>query len=198
MGINQPAVAIEHIEKSIAEKAYQNGWVQPDTNITRTGKKVAVVGSGPAGLAAGDQLNSAGHEVTIFERNDKVGGLLQYGIPDFKLEKWVVERRVQIMEQSGVTFRTSTNVGIDITAKQLVNDYDAIVLCGGSTIPRDLPIPGRALKGVHFAMEFLEQKNKQVNKKATLISCFFIMYKRFPILGILCIFTQISFSIIYG
>ena len=162
LGINSDPVTIEHIEKSIAEKAYQNGWVQPKTHIKRTGKKVAVVGSGPAGLAAGDQLNSAGHEVTIFERNDKVGGLLQYGIPDFKLEKWVVERRVQIMEQSGVTFRTSTNVGIDITAKQLVNDYDAIVLCGGSTIPRDLPIPGRALKGVHFAMEFLEQKNRQV------------------------------------
>lgn len=162
LGINSDPVTIEHIEKSIAEKAYENGWVQPQKDIERTGKKVAVVGSGPAGLAAADQLNTAGHDVTVFERNDKVGGLLQYGIPDFKLEKWVVERRAQVMEASGVTFRTSTNVGIDVTAKQLVEDYDAVVLCGGSTIPRDLPIPGRDLKGVHFAMDFLEQKNRQV------------------------------------
>lgn len=162
LGINSDPVTIEHIEKSIIEKAYENGWVEPLTDISRTGKKVAVVGSGPSGLAAADQLNQAGHEVTVFERNDKVGGLLQYGIPDFKLEKWIVERRVQIMERSGITFRTSTNVGVDITADQLSHDFDAIVLCGGSTVPRDLPIPGRKLKGVHFAMDFLEQKNRQV------------------------------------
>ena len=162
LGINSDPVTIEHIEKSIAERAYEEGWVKPEENIQRTGKKVAVVGSGPAGLAAADQLNKAGHEVTLFERNDKVGGLLQYGIPDFKLEKWIVERRVQIMEQSGVTIRTSTNVGVDITHQELVDQYDAVVLCGGSTIPRDLPIPGRELKGVHFAMDFLEQRNRQV------------------------------------
>ena len=162
LGINNDPVTIEHIEKSIAEKAYEEGWVTPDKNIQRTGKKVAVVGSGPAGLAAADQLNKAGHEVTLFERSDKVGGLLQYGIPDFKLEKWIVERRVEIMEQSGVTIRTSTDVGTDITHQELVDQYDAVVLCGGSTIPRDLPIPGRALSGVHFAMDFLEQRNRQV------------------------------------
>ena len=166
LGINSDPVTIEHIEKSIAERAYQEGWVTPLTDIERTGKKVAVVGSGPAGMAAADQLNKAGHEVTLYERNDKVGGLLQYGIPDFKLEKWVVERRVQIMEQSGVTIRTSTNVGEDISHRELLDHNDAIVLCGGSTIPRDLPIPGRDLKGVHFAMEFLEQKNRQVGGQA--------------------------------
>ncbi len=162
LGINSDPVSIEHIEKSIIEKAYEEGWVQADTDIVRTNKTVAVVGSGPAGLAAADQLNKAGHTVTVYERNDKVGGLLQYGIPDFKLEKWVVERRVQIMEASGVTFRTSTDVGIDISGEALMKNYDSIVLAGGSTIPRDLPIPGRELKGVHFAMEFLEQKNRQV------------------------------------
>ncbi len=162
LGINSDPVTIEHIEKSIAEKAYEEGWVQPNLDIQRTGKKVAVVGSGPAGLAAADQLNKAGHHVTLFERNDKVGGLLQYGIPDFKLEKWVVERRVQIMERSGVEIKVNTNVGQDISADELIADYDAVVLCGGSTIPRDLPIPGRDLKGVHFAMDFLEQSNRRV------------------------------------
>ncbi len=167
LGINNDPVTIEHIEKSIAEKAYEEGWIQPTTDIKRTGKSVAVVGSGPAGLAAADQLNLAGHHVTLFERNDKIGGLLQYGIPDFKLEKWVVERRVQIMEQSGVTVRTSTNVGQDITHEQLIADYDAVVLCGGSTVPRDLPIAGRELDGVHFAMDFLEQRNRQVAGQET-------------------------------
>ncbi len=162
LGINRDPVTIEHIEKAIAEKAFENGWVLPDTPEERTGKAVAVVGSGPAGLAAAAQLNKAGHVVTVFERNDRIGGLLRYGIPDFKLEKWMVERRVAIMEQSGVEFRTGVNVGTDLSAQQLLNDYDAVVLTGGSTIPRDLPIPGRDLKGIHFAMEFLEQKNRQV------------------------------------
>lgn len=162
LGINSDPVSIEHIEKSIIEKAYENDWVQPNTDIKRTGKKVAVVGSGPAGLAAGDQLNKAGHDVTIFERNDKIGGLLQYGIPDFKLEKWVVSRRVQIMDASGVSFKTGTNIGVDVKADELLADFDAVVLTGGSTIPRDLPIDGRDLNGVHFAMDFLEQKNRQV------------------------------------
>ena len=162
LGINNDPVTIEHIEKSIVERAYKEGWVQPSTDIQRTGKTVAIVGAGPAGLAAADQLNTAGHQVTVFERNDKVGGLLQYGIPDFKLEKWVVERRVQVMEASGITFRTSTNVGVDISAEELKSNYDAVVLTGGSTIPRDLKIPGRDLKGVHFAMDYLEQSNRQV------------------------------------
>ena len=162
LGINSDPVTIEHIEKSIAEKAWESGWIKPDIPAERTGKQVAVVGSGPAGLAAASQLNAAGHTVTVFERNDKIGGLLQYGIPDFKLEKWVVERRVQWMEASGVMFRVNTNVGVDISADELLDDYDAVLLAGGSTIPRNLNIPGRELKGVHFAMEFLEQKNRQV------------------------------------
>lgn len=164
LGINQPPVSIEHIEKSIAEKAFDLGLEKVKAPAIRTGKKVAVVGSGPAGLAAADQLNQAGHTVTVFERDLEVGGLLRFGIPDFKLEKWVVERRVKIMASEGITFRTKTNVGVDITADELTEAFDAIVLAGGSTIPRDLPIPGRELKGVHFAMEFLTQQNRAVSK----------------------------------
>ncbi|MCB0555781.1 MAG: glutamate synthase subunit beta [Phaeodactylibacter sp.] len=162
LGINQPAVAIEHIEKSIAEEAFEKGYIRPQPPTIRTGKKVAVVGSGPSGLAAAAQLNKAGHLVTVFERNDRIGGLLRYGIPDFKLEKWVVERRVALMEAEGVRFRTNANVGENVDPKQLMEDFDAIVLCGGSTVPRDLNIPGRELEGVHFAMEFLEQNNRRV------------------------------------
>lgn len=163
LGINNDPVSIEHIEKSIAERAYQEGWVQPDRDIKRTGHSVAVVGSGPAGLAAADQLNKAGHTVTVYERNDEIGGLLRYGIPDFKLEKWIVARRVKVMKESGVTFKTSTNIGVDIKAPELLENFDAVVLAGGSTVPRDLPIPGRDLEGVHYAMDFLEQKNRQVS-----------------------------------
>ena len=162
LGINQPPIAIEHIEKSIIEHAYENGLVKPATPSVRTGKKVAVVGSGPAGLAAAAQLNKAGHIVTVFERNTRIGGLLRYGIPDFKLEKWVVDRRKSVMEESGITFKVSTNVGVDIKGDELLKDFDAVVLSGGSTIPRDLNIPGRELKGVYFAMQFLEQNNKRV------------------------------------
>ncbi|MCH2083551.1 MAG: glutamate synthase subunit beta [Saprospiraceae bacterium] len=162
LGINQAAVAIEHIEKSIAEMAFEKGYIRPKPPTLRTGKKVAVVGSGPAGLAAAAQLNKAGHSVTVFERSDRLGGLLRYGIPDFKLEKWVVERRIAIMEAEGVRFKTSTNIGVDMEANDLLGSHDAVVLCGGSTIPRDLPIPGRDLKGVHFAMDFLTQNNKRV------------------------------------
>ncbi len=162
LGINNDPVTIELIEKIIAETAFENGWVRSQIAPNQTGKKVAVVGSGPAGMAAAVQLNLAGHEVTLFERNDRIGGLLQYGIPDFKLEKWVVERRVQIMESSGIQLKTNTNVGVDITGEQLLANFDAVVLTGGSTIPRDLPIEGRDAKGVHFAMHFLEQKNRQV------------------------------------
>jgi len=162
LGINQPAVAIEHIEKTIAETAFEKGYIRPQPPTLRTGKKVAVVGSGPAGLAAAAQLNKAGHLVTVFERNDRIGGLLRYGIPDFKLEKWVVERRVEVMEQEGIRFETNANVGENVDPKDLLKEYDAVVLCGGSTIPRDLNIPGRELNGVHFAMKFLEQNNRRV------------------------------------
>ncbi len=164
LGINQPPVSIEHIEKSIAEKGFDLGFEQPRIPEKRTGKKVAVVGSGPAGMAAADQLNQSGHEVTVFERDLEIGGLLRFGIPDFKLEKWVVERRVKMMETEGITFKTKTNVGVDLKADELLKKFDAVVLAGGSTIPRDLPIPGRELKGVHFAMEFLTQQNREVSK----------------------------------
>ncbi len=162
LGINQPPVAIEHIEKSIVETAFEKGLIRPQPPILRTGKKVAVVGSGPAGLAAAAQLNKAGHTVTVFERNTRIGGLLRYGIPDFKLEKWVVERRVALMEAEGIRFKVNANVGGNIDPNNLLNEFDALVLTGGSTIPRDLPIEGRALNGVHYAMDFLEQNNKRV------------------------------------
>jgi glutamate synthase (NADPH) small chain len=162
LGINKPPVAIELIEKSIAEKAYELGYIKANPPQTRTGKKVAVVGSGPAGLAAAAQLNKAGHTVTVFERETRIGGLLRYGIPDFKLEKWTIDRKIKIMEEEGITFKTNANVGVNIPVKEIYDNYDAIVLCGGSTVPRDLPIPGRELKGVHFAMEFLTQQNKRV------------------------------------
>jgi glutamate synthase (NADPH/NADH) small chain len=162
LGINQPAVAIEHIEKTIAETAFEKGYIRPQPPTLRTGKKVAVIGSGPAGLAAAAQLNKAGHLVTVFERNDRIGGLLRYGIPDFKLEKWIVERRVGILEAEGVQFKTNAHVGENVNPLALMNEYDAVVLCGGSTVPRDLNIPGRHLEGVHFAMDFLEQNNRRV------------------------------------
>ena len=161
LGINNDPVSIEHIEKSIAERAFENNWVS-EKRGTPTGKRVAVVGSGPAGLAAASQLNKAGHEVSVFERNDRIGGLLTYGIPDFKLDKKVVRRRVELMEKAGITFHVNSNVGGNIPVKSLTDQYDAIVLTGGSTVPRDLNIPGRELRGVHFAMEFLEQQNRRV------------------------------------
>ena len=162
LGINQPAVAIEHIEKSIAEKAFDLGLEKVKKPEKSTGKKVAVVGSGPAGMAAADQLNQAGHTVTVFERDEEIGGLLRFGIPDFKLSKEVVKRRVNLMAKEGITFKTKVNVGKDISGDELKKQFDAIVLTGGSTIPRDLPIPGRELDGVHFAMEFLTQQNREV------------------------------------
>ena len=162
LGINQPAIAIEEIEKHIIEIAFEKGLVFAKKNISRTGKKVAVVGSGPAGLAAAAQLNIAGHTVTVFERDDAVGGLLRYGIPDFKLEKWVIERRVKLMEEEGIIFKCNAHVGVNIQISDLLREYHSIVLAGGSTIPRNLEIPGRELNGVYFAMEFLKQQNKRV------------------------------------
>lgn len=159
LGIHQPAVAIEEIEKHIIEIAFAEGLVKPNAVFHRTGKKVAVVGSGPAGLAAAAQLNLAGHHVTVFERDEKPGGLLRYGIPDFKLEKSVVERRIQLLEQEGIVFRCNAEVGRNIPISELLYGFDAIVLAGGSTVPRDLKVPGRELQGVHFAMDFLKQQN---------------------------------------
>lgn len=161
LGLHSSPVTIEHIEKSIAEKAYEAGYVRVNKPDHRTLKKIAVIGSGPSGLAAADQLNQYGHEVTVYERNDRPGGLLRYGIPDFKLEKWVLDRRLKYMEEEGVHFRTNAHVGFGIDARELLESHDALVLCGGSTIPRDLPIPGRTLKGIHFAMEYLEQCNRR-------------------------------------
>ncbi|HZY37810.1 MAG TPA: FAD-dependent oxidoreductase, partial [Mucilaginibacter sp.] len=152
LGINKPAVAIEEIEKHIIEIAYEKGLVKPTAPLVKTGKKVAVVGSGPAGLAAAAQLAKAGHLVTVYERDDHPGGLLRYGIPDFKLEKTIVERRIELMKEDGVTFKCNTEVGRDIPADEVVRTHDAVVLAGGSTIPRNLNIPGRELKGIHFAM----------------------------------------------
>lgn len=165
LGINQPPVAIEEIEKHIIEIAFENGFVKPRQPNLRTGKKIAVIGSGPAGMAAAAQLNYAGHTVTVFERDDAPGGLLRYGIPDFKLEKWVVDRRIRLMEEEGVFFKCHANVGVNVNINDLLREFNAIVLAGGSTVPRDLGIPGRELKGVHFAMDFLKQNNKRVAGK---------------------------------
>ncbi|MCC9165581.1 glutamate synthase subunit beta [Pontibacter harenae] len=162
LGINKPPVTIEYLEKSIAEKAFELGLIKAQPPQKRTGKKVAVIGSGPAGMAAAAQLNTAGHWVSVFEKNDNLGGLLQYGIPDFKMEKWVIERRIKIMEEEGVSFFTNTNIGVTVSTDELMESFDAVVLCTGAEMPMDLPIEGRDLKGVHFAMDFLVQQNRRV------------------------------------
>jgi glutamate synthase (NADPH/NADH) small chain len=167
LGINQPPVSIEEIEKHIIEIAFEKGLVQPKKPIVRTGKKVAIVGSGPAGLAAAAQLNYAGHQVVVYERDAHPGGLLRYGIPDFKLEKWVVERRIQLMQEEGVQFKCNAHVGVNTSINDLLREYQAVVLAGGSTIPRNLQVPGRSLSGVHFAMEFLKQQNQRVSGEST-------------------------------
>ena len=163
LGINKDPVAIELIEKSIAEKAYELDLAKPNIPDERTGKKVAVIGSGPAGLAAADQLNQAGHDVTVFEKDKEVGGLLRYGIPDFKLEKWVIDRRVDIMAKEGVVFSIDTEVGVTIQAEDILQKFDAVVLSTGAQHPRDLKIPGREAKGVYFAMDFLGKQNQVIS-----------------------------------
>lgn len=168
LGINQPPVNIEFIEKNIIETAFEKGLIKPHKPARKTGKKVAVVGAGPAGLACADQLCKAGHDVVVFERAENPGGLVRYGIPDFKLEKWIVERRVDVMKASGIEFRCSTDVGVDVTVDELNIEFDAIALTGGSTMARDLPIKGRQFKGIYPAMEFLSQQNNRVAGKNSL------------------------------
>ncbi|HWU67939.1 MAG TPA: glutamate synthase subunit beta [Stenotrophobium sp.] len=172
LNVNNDPVGIKSIEHFIIDKGWEHGWVKPQPAAHKTGKKIAVVGSGPAGMAAAQQLARVGHDVTVFEKNDRIGGLLRYGIPGFKLDKSSVDRRVEQMQAEGVTFRTSVFIGSDcpahinneakatISPEQLKKDFDAVILCGGSETPRDLPVPGRELKGIHFAMEFLPQQNK--------------------------------------
>ncbi len=161
LGINKDPVTIKSIELSIVDRAFDEGWIVPEPPVTRTWKKVAVIGSGPAGLAAAAQLNRAGHSVTVFEKSDRVGGLLRYGIPEFKMEKRVLDRRLDLMRAEGVVFRTGMNVGEDVTAEDLQRDFDAILLAGGAGQARDLSVPGRQLRGVHFAVEFLTQQNRR-------------------------------------
>jgi glutamate synthase (NADPH/NADH) small chain len=162
LGINKPPVTIEQIEKEIAEKAFELGLIQPNVPKNRTGKNVAVIGSGPAGLAAAAQLNSVGHMVNVYERANRIGGLLTYGIPDFKLEKRIVERRIKHMRQEGIVFKTNCTVGENVKTADILDQYDAVLVCTGSTVPRDMPVHGRDLDGIHFAMDFLTQENQRV------------------------------------
>jgi glutamate synthase (NADPH/NADH) small chain len=162
LGINEPAVTIKNIEKTIIERAFEEGWIRPEPPARHTGKRVAIVGSGPSGLAAAQQLNRAGHAVTVFEKADRVGGLLRYGIPDFKLEKRVLDRRLDQMTQEGVVFRSGAHVGKSVPVEDLRREFDALLLTGGAESPRDLPVPGRELRGIHFAMEYLPQQNRRI------------------------------------
>jgi len=160
LGINSDPVTIKNIELSIVERAFEEGWIRAAPPATRTGKSVAVIGSGPAGLAAADQLNKAGHLVTVFEKSDRIGGLLRYGIPEFKIEKRFLTRRLDLLEQEGVLFRTGVNVGVDVPVETLRAEYDALVLCGGAGWARDLAVPGRELAGIHFAVDYLTRQNR--------------------------------------
>jgi glutamate synthase (NADPH/NADH) small chain len=161
LGINEPPVTIKQIEKEIVEHAFEEGWIRPETPLVRSGKRVAIVGSGPAGLAAAQQLNRFGHLVTVFEKADRVGGLLRYGIPDFKLEKRFIDRRLGLLEEEGIRFQTNAHVGRNVPVEHLRKEFDAILLAGGAEQPRDLRVPGRELKGIHFAMDFLPQQNRR-------------------------------------
>jgi glutamate synthase (NADPH/NADH) small chain len=162
LGINNPPVTIKNIEQTIVEHAFREGWIHPEPPSSRTGKRVAIVGSGPAGLAAAQQLNRAGHTVTVFEKADRIGGLLRYGIPDFKMEKRILDRRLDQMVREGVVFKTRKHVGQDLPVEDLRREFDAILLAGGAEAPRDLNLPGRELQGIHFAMEYLPQQNRRL------------------------------------
>ncbi len=162
LGINEPPVSIKAIEQKIIEYAFEQGWVAPEWPSQRSGKRVAVIGSGPSGLAAAQQLNRAGHHVTVYEKSDRIGGLLRYGIPDFKLEKQMLDRRINLLRSEGIVFATNAHVGVQIPALALRQSYHAMLLCGGAESPRDLPVPGRDLKGIHFAVDFLGQQNRRV------------------------------------
>ena len=166
LNIIEEPVTIKTIEHAIAERAWENGWTKPEIAAHKTGKRIAIVGSGPAGMACAQQLARAGHDVHVYERWAKAGGLLRYGIPDFKMEKVVVDRRVEQMQAEGVTFHYNAYVGVTLPVETLVKDHDAVVLAGGAETPRDLPIPGRDLKGIHFAMDFLPQQNRRVSGEA--------------------------------
>jgi glutamate synthase (NADPH/NADH) small chain len=161
LGINQPPVTIKQIEKNIVERGFDEGWIRPDPSKIRSGKKVAVVGSGPAGLAAAQQLCRAGHSITVYEKSDRIGGLLRYGIPEFKLEKHIIDRRLGQMSAEGVKFVTRAEVGNNVAVEELRREFDAVVLAGGAEWPRDLNVPGRELRGIHFAMEYLPQQNRR-------------------------------------
>jgi glutamate synthase (NADPH/NADH) small chain len=161
LGLHDDAVTIRNIELSIVSRAFEEGWIAPAPPRVRSGRRVAVVGSGPAGLAAADQLNRAGHLVTVFERSDRIGGLLRYGIPEFKLEKRILDRRLALLEAEGIVFRTGVTIGVDVAAADLRREFDAVVLCCGAGAPRDLPVPGRELQGIHFAVDFLTQQNRR-------------------------------------
>ena len=160
LAIDRDPVTIKSVELAIVERAFNEGWIRATPPDKRSGKTVAIVGSGPAGLAAADQLNQAGHTVTVYEKSDRIGGLLRYGIPEFKMEKRFLSRRLSILEEEGIRFRTEINVGVDVSAKQIQREHDAMLLAGGAGWPRDLKVPGRELTGIHFAMEYLTQQNR--------------------------------------
>ena len=172
LGINDDPVTIRENELAVIEHAFKSGIIKPRPPLKRTGKAIAVVGSGPAGLSCADQLNKAGHKVTIFEKDDKCGGILRYGIPDFKLEKWILDRRIKLLEKEGISFKISVDVGIDYKTAQLIEDFDAICLAGGARIPRELNITGRDLKGIYFAMDYLTQANRKAGEKDFTINKF--------------------------